>query len=318
MSDKLTRTQKKVHNSSLEILMKQGTIKDAMFQHSVLCQTFLPYRNLGKDTTSWERKQGNAVLLLESSKVLDQNTGHYESPGLPFGPRARIIMAYADTQAVKTQDPVINLEGSLNAFLKKLGWGTDGRTRAGVEDQIKRLLGTHIKVGYISEEPGGKRVKGANIQLVSDYDLWYSNQDDQNLLFPSYIKYSERYFEHLMEHAVPLDERALASLSHNAMALDIYAWLAQRLHRVNPGKPQFVSWKDIKEQFGYGYSTMKKFKEVFRKTLALAHTQYSRARIQEQANKGYWLYNSPSPIEKKNMVFLDQAKDVKFGADTGK
>jgi hypothetical protein len=71
-----------------------------MFQHFILCQTFLPYRNLGKETTSWERKQGKAVLLLESSKILDHKNGHFESPGLPFGPRAKIIMAYADTQAV--------------------------------------------------------------------------------------------------------------------------------------------------------------------------------------------------------------------------
>lgn len=316
MSEQVTRLQEKLHKSSLDMLMHKGTIRDAMFQHSILCQTFLPYRNLGKDVTSWERKQGNAILLLESSKVLDQNTGHFESPGLPFGPRARIIMAYADTQAVKTQNPVINLEGSLNAFLKKLGWGTDGRTRAGVEDQIKRILGTHIKIGYITEEANGSRVKGANIQLVSDYDLWYSNTEDQSVLFPSYIKYSDRYFQHLMEHAVPLDERALASLSHNAMALDIYAWLAQRLHRIPPGKPQFVSWKGLKEQFGYGYSTMKKFKEVFRKTLAMAHTQYIGAKINEESNKGYWLSHSPSPIEKKNMVFLNQNTNVKFGAES--
>lgn len=306
MSEQLTRIEEKRRKSSLKILSEKGTIKDAMFQHSILCQTFLPYRNLGKETTSWERKQGKAVLLLESSKILDHKTGHFESPGLPFGPRARIIMAYADTQAVKTQSPVINLEGSLNAFLKKLGWSTDGRTRAGVEDQIKRILGTTIKIGYLSEENTGNRVKGANIQLVSDYDLWYSNVEDQSPLFPSYIKYSSRYFEHLMEHAVPLDERALAALSHNAMALDIYAWLAQRLHRIPYGKPQFVSWKDLKEQFGYGYKTMKKFKEVFRKTLQMARMQYLSAKFYEEPNKGYFLEHSESPIEKKNYVFLEK------------
>ena len=105
MSEQITRLQNKRHKSSLDMLANRGTIKDAMFQHSILCQTFLPYRNLGRDISSWERKQGNAILLLESSKVLDQNTGHYETPGLPFGPRARIIMAYADTQAVKTKKP---------------------------------------------------------------------------------------------------------------------------------------------------------------------------------------------------------------------
>lgn len=305
MENKMTATQRKIHDSSLQIITKKGTIKDAMFQHSVLCQTFLPYRNPGKDITSWERKQGNAVLLLESTKILDEKTGHYISPGLPYGPRARIIMAYADTQAVKSQSPVIGLESCLHSFLKKLGWGTDGRTRKGVEDQIKRILGTHIKIGFIDSGDNGTRVRGANIQLVSDYDLWYSGtQGQQDALFPSYIKYSDRYFEHLMEHAVPLDERALAALSHNAMALDIYAWLAQRLHRIDPNKPQFVAWVNVKDQFGQGYKTMKKFKEVFRKTLQIVRLQYMQARIQEEDNKGFWLHHSSSPIEHKTRVFL--------------
>lgn len=301
----MTATQRKIHDSSLEIISKKGTIKDAMFQHSILCQTFLPYRNPGKEVTSWERKQGNAVLLLESTKILDEKTGHFVSPGLPYGPRARIIMAYADTQAVKSQSPVIGLESCLHAFLKKLGWGTDGRTRNGVEDQIKRILGTHIKIGFVDSGENATRVRGANIQLVSDYDLWYSgNQEGQDALFPSYIKYSDRYFEHLMEHAVPLDERALSVLSHNAMALDIYAWLAQRLHRIDPNRPQFIAWTNMKDQFGQGYKTMKKFKEVFRKTLQIVRLQYMQARIKEENNKGFWLYHSASPIEHKTMIFL--------------
>jgi len=53
------------------------------------------------------------------------------------------------------------------------------------------------------------------------------------------IDYS--HFVSLQKHAVPLDERALAALSHSAMALDIYAWLAQRLHRVPRGRPQFIN-----------------------------------------------------------------------------
>lgn len=35
--------------------------------------------------------------------------------------------------------------------------------------------------------------------------------------------------------AVPLNETAVMRLAHNAMALDIYTWLAQRLHRVPEG-----------------------------------------------------------------------------------
>ena len=108
--------------------------------------------------------------------------------------------------------------------------------------------------------------------------------------------FSKDYFESLMKHAIPLDKRAIGALSHNAMALDIYAWLAQRLHRINPAKPQFVSWKNLKDQFGQGYGRMDNFKQAFRQSLLLAKVEYMAAKFDEDKNKGLYLYNSPSPI----------------------
>jgi hypothetical protein len=35
-------------------------------------------------------------------------------------------------------------------------------------------------------------------------------------------------------------ESALATLAHTALGLDIYCWLAQRLHRIDPRKPAFI------------------------------------------------------------------------------
>jgi hypothetical protein len=92
------------------------------------------------------------------------------------------------------------------------------------------------------------------------------------------------------------------------MALDIYAWLAQRLHRIEQGKPQFVAWQNLKDQFGQGYKEMKKFKEVFRKTLMVVRTQYQSARIEEDTNKGFLLYCSPTPIPSKTILLVKSEK----------
>lgn len=291
---------KRLMASHISMITKGSSIKDAMFQHSVLCQAFLPYRD--PKSNFYERTQGKATLVLESGSVLDNKTGKYINNGLPFGARARLILAYANTQAIKTKSPVVSLESCLHTFLKQMGWSTDGRTRKQVEAQIKKILGTQMKVGFVDYQEKGTRVKSSTLQLISDYDLWYSNANEQDALFPSYLKFSNDYFHSLMEHAIPLDERALAALSHNAMAIDIYCWLAQRLHRVPEHKPQFVSWQNLKEQFGHGYKTMKKFKEQFRKRLVLARSQYIGARIEEDLNKGFYLHNSRSPIGKKTII----------------
>ena len=125
------------------------------------------------------------------------------------------------------------------------------------------------------------------------------------MLWPSTVRLSLDYFESLQHHAVPLDERAVAALSHSAMGLDIYAWLAQRLHRVSPAKPAFIPWTAIKEQFGWHYGRMDNFKRVFRQTLDMVLSQYRGARL-ELDDRGMTLRNSPPPV-KGRMALISKA-----------
>ena len=80
------------------------------------------------------------------------------------------------------------------------------------------------------------------------------------------------------------------------MALDIYAWLAQRLHRIEYSKSQFVPWKSLKDQFGWGYTRMNHFRAAFLKALRQVHSQYRGAKIGID-DKGLTLHHSPPPIK---------------------
>ena len=92
--------------------------------------------------------------------------------------------------------------------------------------------------------------------------------------------------------------------------MDVYAWLAQRLHRIEFGNPQFITWKAIKDQFGADYGRMDNFKAHFREVLQSVKLVYSDARITEVENKGFNLFNSLPPIPKdKSYHFLNIPKD---------
>jgi Plasmid encoded RepA protein len=106
----------------------------------------------------------------------------------------------------------------------------------------------------------------------------------------------------LQAHAVPLREESVAALAHSAMALDLYAWLAQRLHRIKPEKPQFISWAALKGQFGPDYGRMNNFKAFFRKELKQVWTQYNAARL-DLDDKGITLWNSAPPTSRKYPLF---------------
>ena len=139
-----------------------------------------------------------------------------------------------------------------------------------IKDQLSRLSASSVRLGIVRD---GRAIT-VNSQIVTAFDLWFPKDARQRVLWPSIVRLSLDYFESLQRHAVPLDERAIAALSHSAMGLDIYTWLAQRLHRVRPGKPAFVPWAALRDQFGWHYRHMRKFKQVFRQTLDMVLSQY--------------------------------------------
>ena len=295
-----THIEKRVQDSAFQLVLKKGTIKDAVFQHSVLCQTFLPYRNPGPDVRIWKQKQGNVSLAIQAGEIFNPEKDDFEFIGLPYGPKARLILAHINSEAIRIQSKSVNVEDSMSAFIKCIGLNLDGRTINEVKNQLRKLSTSTLSLGYADNEKG----RQVDLKIVKAFDIWFPKDEKQRVLWPSNIQLTDDYFNSLINHAIPLDERALASLSHSAMALDIYAWLVQRLHRINPAEPQFLTWQAIKEQFGRGYRQMYKFKQIFRKTLALARSQYPQAGIYEVKNEGFSLHHSPSPIDKKTIVAL--------------
>lgn len=300
--NKLTPIEQRKQDSAFQIVLNKATMKDAIFQHSVLCQTFLPYRNPGSEVRIWKHKQGNVSLAIQASEAFNPHIDDFEYIGLPYGPKARLILAHINSEAIRKQSKNIDVEESMSAFIKRIGLNLDGRTINEVKNQLRRLTTSTLSLGYAEDD----RAVQVDLKIVKAFDLWFPKDERQRILWTSNIQLTEDYFGSLCSHAIPLDERALASLSHSAMALDIYAWLVQRLHRIKPNEPQFLTWKALKDQFGKGYNQMYKFKQIFRKTLQMVRMQYSQARLEEQPNKGFLLYHSPSPIEKKTIITLNQ------------
>ncbi len=118
------------------------------------------------------------------------------------------------------------------------------------------------------------------------------------MLWPQTLRLSADYYESLARFAVPLDERAIAALAHSAVALDIYCWLAQRLHRIPAGKPQFVPWQAVYNQFGEGYREIRKFRRDFTNLLVQVKAAYPDARLYDD-HRGLILEASPPPVTKR-------------------
>jgi hypothetical protein len=77
------------------------------------------------------------------------------------------------------------------------------------------------------------------------------------------------------------------------MSLDLYVWLAWRLHTIP--KPTSISWTAIHAQFGAGFDKLFHFKPRFSEALAAAVAAYPEARV-ELGEQGITLRPSRPPV----------------------
>lgn len=262
------------------------------FQHTVFCQTCLPYRDPGAEVREWQRAQGTTSLLIEAGRALNPSTREWQRVGLPWGTKPRLILAHLNAEALRQSSPTIEVESSLSAFVRRIRGFDGGREIRAFKDQLSRLSASLIRLAVAHSDSHAHQIEA---KVITAFDLWLHKDARQRVLWPSTIQLSLDYFASLQKHAVPLNEADLGALAHSAMALDVYAWLAHRLHRIDLHKPAFISWAALKDQFGPDYGRMRDFKTFFRGTLGAVLTRYQDARV-ELDDRGLVARCSPPPV----------------------
>jgi hypothetical protein len=297
--DHLTPIQRRRLNSSIAIA--DSPAERIAYQHTVLCQTCLPYRDPG-ETRIWEKQQGAVFLALEAGRIRDPATQRFVEVGLPYGSKPRLILAHLNREALLRGSPRIEVESSLTAFIKRVLDHDSPNTReiGRFKNQLSRFAAALVRMAVDLPDVRAYQV---NTHIIDAFELWLGKDERQRVLWPAVVELSPRYFESLSNHAVPLDERAVGALANSPMALDIYAWLAQRLHRVPAGKPQRIAWMALHQQFGQGFTRLRDFRRAFLDVLSAVHAQYRSAKV-EADSKGLVLRNSLPPFGTRRVPTL--------------
>jgi len=289
----LSRVQRRSVETSASVALDNP--EQIVYQHSVLCQISLPYRDPGPTVRTWEREQGAVFLRLEAGHARHPKMQKWVPLGLPFGPKPRLILSHLNAEALKSGSPEIDVEDSFTAFVRRI----QKRAPTGPEitvykEQLSRISTAIIRMAMVMDD----RAFQFDSKVITAFELLIKSDEQQRVLWTATLHLSLDYFTNLQNHAVPLDELALGGLAHSAMALDIYAWLAQRLHRIPRRQPQFVAWAALKGQFGAGLGRMDNFKHYFRVAVGQVLAFYPAAKI-EADGRGLTLFNSPPPVKKR-------------------
>jgi hypothetical protein len=261
------------------------------YLYSGWCQAALPHRRL-PDDQKWLLKNGNTSLIVEPGSRVGK-TGELESVGVPYGSRARLILIYLQSEAIRTQSRDIELGGSLRKWMVRLDIPWGGANAAAVKDQANRI--SRCRMTF---EITQGRATGLINQNIVDEALFLDNEEEgQGTLFVTKARLSDVFFTQLQKHPVPLEEAAIRGLSNNSMGLDVYAWLAYRLHSLKG--PTAVPWKALMTQFGGGFGRIAHFKGEFLKNLKLALAVYPDAKVElDEDGVGLILHPSRPPVRK--------------------
>ena len=165
---------------------------------------------------------------------------------LPFGNFPRLILAWLSTEAVRTQSRELVLGRSLAKFMRTLGvYNCGGQPQTRLRNQMKRLFGCTVQLIYKDEN-----VDATVNAVIADHTVfwWNERKPDQPSLWDSKIELSEKFFNEIISHPVPLDMNTLKALKRCSLGLDLYLWLTYRIFTLRT--PLRLTWQQVYRQFG--------------------------------------------------------------------
>jgi hypothetical protein len=260
----LTKHERQVVEAAYQVLSEEA---DKLgFTYSGFALTCLPHKP--QPDTIWRREGHNLTMLLQAGVDRSGST-----LGVPYGSYARFILLFLQSQAVKTGSREIDLGRSMRVWLGNMGLSIGGTTYRMVGEQARRISGCTLTFYADRDNREVMRRGGFVDGSITMADV----KTDQPSLWQDKVLLNEEFYRALRDHPVPLSEAALRAIGPRSMVIDIYIWLAYRLHALKADVA--VTWPSIYAQFGAGYGRMRDFRTGFLGGLELACAVYPEARI---------------------------------------
>src|SRR5690349_4827456 len=254
------------------------------FTYSGFALTSLPHKP--QSELVWRREGHNLTLLLESGR---HRSG--KPLGLPYGSYARFILLFLQSEAIRTGSREIELGRSMRVWLGCMGLSIGGTTYRLVNEQARRISGCSLT--FFADRAGGQiKSRGGFVKT----EITMTNVvGEQPSLWQDRVLLDEDFYRALREHPVPVSESALRAIGPRSMVIDVYIWLAYRLHALR--RDMEVGWPALYTQFGAGFKHIRQFRAQFKDSLELALAAYPDAGV-SMGDRGVVLRPSRPAIAK--------------------
>lgn len=270
--------------------------EEIAFLHATLCQVHFPRSRT--DERSFTRTDGTTSLCLHAGDLWDGR--QWNPQPMPYGVKPRLVLFHLNGHALRYKTRAVPVARSLSGFLRILGLPTNGGktgTYRPFREQVNALSAARMQLGW---RGASGAVHTATAQPIEHFEAWSHATNGQRALWPGIMHLSQTYYDTLCELSVPLDPRAIGALAGASLDLDIYTWLAHRLHRL-PKSGQPIHWRGLRGQFGPDYKNPRDFKRAFLASLRRVLAVYPTAKVDVQPGL-VMLRPSPPPVPKTKVV----------------
>lgn len=248
-----------------EVISNEQLSPDALrYTHSVLALCGLPYRRLPDGVTEYERTNGRMAVTVQAGKLRAPDGSRVQQP-VPYGPKARLLMAHLSSEAVRNNSSTVEIADSLSGFMREIGIEPRGGPRGTIQpfkDQVNALAACRIEMSAWD----GKRARQVEEKPFKSVEVWFPTNPNERMLWPSTITFSEAFFQDLKRHAMPVNVHILRHLANSARKLDLYFWLNYRLNSLS-GRLT-IPWSALLNQFGDGFARERAFRAQLADELA--------------------------------------------------
>jgi hypothetical protein len=254
--------------------------------HAGFAMTSLPHKRI--EDGLWKREGHRTTLLVESGRTRNGNL-----VGVPYGSIARLILLYLQTEAIRTNAPEVELGKSMKSWMSRMSLTTGGKTYQVVTEQARRISACRLTFFTDRESGGESRHNGAFVQDAITFASVID--EDQRSPWQDRVRLDHSFWRSLKDHPVPVREEAIQAIGTRSLAIDVYIWLAYRLHSL--AKPTPVSWPAVHAQFGAGFRLVRQIKPTFIEALRMALAVYPEACV-DADKQGLILHPSPPAVPK--------------------
>lgn len=276
--------------------------KDQIFSNAIFAQCILPVNSLKDNQQFYISEHGNTTLtittlppIIPPSKIKCK---------IPYGRKARLLLNHFINEAIKTNNPLIQMGNNINDFMIKHKINPNGSNRVQLLGQLYNLLNCEFSVSY---GEASNYFEANKIRICNNLE-----NKTQEFTWPDELLLSNIFFALVTKYNYPVKQLGFYLLLNDIRVFDIYLWLSYRSQNLQNRVK--IPYQTLHNIFGQEIKELRNFKLIFKNNIKRVVQHISDLNIDIYSDKNYLILNKIVP---SNLDFCPKEGNINLQNNDG-